>query len=174
MPHRAFTKPRVVIVTPALREANNGNWQTAQRWAALLQPHATVRLVRQWPDGPTAVHDQALLALHARRSALSVAAWAAQRGGVGLAVVLTGTDLYRDIHHDAQAQASLAAAQHLVVLQDQGLTELPASLRSKARVIYQSTTPRQSAATKPRTRLNALMVGHLRAEKSPETFQAAG
>jgi hypothetical protein len=24
--------PQVVIVTPALRSDNNGNWQTAQRW----------------------------------------------------------------------------------------------------------------------------------------------
>ncbi len=170
----APTSPvRVVIVTPALRDANNGNWQTAQRWARLLQPHALVRLVRQWPDGPDAASDHVMLALHARRSAASVAAWSVQRGSAGLAVVLTGTDLYRDIQSDADAQASLATAQALVVLQDQGRAELQPQLQAKARVIYQSTTQRQPVAHKPATRLNALMVGHLRAEKSPETFQAA-
>jgi hypothetical protein len=34
--------PQLVIVTPALRDANNGNWQTARRW----QHHACRRLLR--------------------------------------------------------------------------------------------------------------------------------
>ena len=54
--------------------------------------------------------DSVMLALHARRSAASIAAWAARRTAAsGLAVVLTGTDLYRDIPTDAAAQRSLAA-----------------------------------------------------------------
>src|SRR5439155_796082 len=55
-----------------------------------------------------------------------------------LVVVLTGTDLYRDIRTDGDAQASLALADRLVVLQDMGRFELPARFRGKTRVIYQS------------------------------------
>jgi len=154
----------------------------------LLQSHGprvvNVRIVTQWPNGPEATHDHCMLALHARRSAASIAAWA-QRGGVvadlnatpvtGLAVVLTGTDLYRDIHSDAQAQRSLQLAQRMVVLQELGLQSLPTALQERAVVIFQSTTERQtlSKTANPARPLRALMVGHLREEKSPQTLFAA-
>lgn len=165
------TRPCVVIVSPALAEANNGNWQTAQRWARLLSGHYRSHIVTQWQPGahPEAI---ALLALHARRSADSVAAWAQAHPGRGLAVVLTGTDLYRDIQTDASAQRSLALAQQLVVLQTLGPQALPSDLRSKTRVIFQSTTARR-ALDKTTRHLRVVMVGHLREEKSPQTLMQA-
>jgi putative glycosyltransferase (TIGR04348 family) len=88
-------------------------------------------------------------------------------------VVLTGTDLYRDIAIDTRAQASLAMAQRLVVLQACGIDALPEAVRGKARVIYQS-TPARAGLPKPANALVAVMVGHMRAVKSPETwFEAA-
>ncbi len=69
------TRTRLVIVTPALADANNGNWQTARRWQQLLAKTHDVRLVKEWPDRD-AGHDPILLALHARRSAPAIAAWA--------------------------------------------------------------------------------------------------
>lgn len=113
-----------------------------------------------------------MIALHARRSAEAVAAWHARHGAARLAVVLTGTDLYRDIEQDAAAQRSLALARELVVLQERGLQALPASMRGKARVIFQSTTARQTLPKSSR-HLRAVMVGHLREEKSPVTLFAA-
>jgi putative glycosyltransferase (TIGR04348 family) len=149
-------KPTVLIVSPALANANNGNWQTAWRWSRMLE---------------------VMLALHARRSADSIAAWAKARGASsdapGLAVVLTGTDLYRDIQSETMAQRSLALARRLVVLQECGPAVLPADIRQKARVIFQSSTARRTLAKSPE-RLRAVMVGHLRDEKSPQTlFEAA-
>ncbi len=168
--------PCVVIVSPALADANNGNWQTARRWQRLLAPYYSVRIVRQWPDAAASERDRVLLALHARRSAASAAAWAATRGAdhsaTGLAIVMTGTDLYRDIQSDKAAQRSLALAQRLVVLQERGPDALPAALRMKARVIFQSTSARRPLA-KSHKHLRAVMVGHLRDEKSPQTLFAA-
>lgn len=166
--------PSLCIVTPALADANNGNWQTARRWAQMLAGPYRVRLVPQWPDGPT-VDDgtDLLLALHARRSAASIDAWAQAHPQRPLVVALTGTDLYRDIHHDALAQRSLQQATRLIVLQDQGPLELPEALRDKCRVVLQSSTRRQ---TLPKTaaHLRAVVVGHLRDEKWPQTvFEAA-
>lgn len=166
---------RVVIVSPALADANNGNWQTARRWQRLLSAHHSARITRTWPDSSAealATPDDVMLALHARRSAPSIAAWAQQRGSQGLAVVLTGTDLYRDIATDANAQQSLALAQRLVVLQALGPQALPEGLRAKTQVVFQSTTAR---ATLPKTsrHLRALMVGHLREEKDPHTLLTA-
>jgi putative glycosyltransferase (TIGR04348 family) len=168
---KAESMPQVVIVSPALRDANNGNWQTAQRWQRHLAAVCSARIIRQWPDDQ-ASDDALMIALHARRSAESVARWSASHSGRGLAVVLTGTDLYRDILTDPAAQASLATAQALVVLQAQALKALPRTLQQKARVMFQSTTSRRSLP-KSLSRLRAVMVGHLREEKSPETLFAA-
>jgi putative glycosyltransferase (TIGR04348 family) len=90
-----------------------------------------------------------------------------------LGLVLTGTDLYRDIQSDAAAQAALQLAQRLIVLQDQGPLALPADVRGRCSVVLQSSTRRQLLA-KPAGFLKAVMVGHLRDEKSPQTlFEAA-
>lgn len=167
-------KPSLCIVTPSLADGNNGNWQTARRWARWLAGHHRVRLAKQWPDGPT-VDDgtDILLALHARRSAASVAAWAQAHPGRPLVLALTGTDLYRDIATDASAQQSLALAHRLVVLQEQGPQALPEALRNKCHVVFQSSTARQTLP-KTHAHLRTVMVGHLREEKSPQTlFEAA-
>jgi putative glycosyltransferase (TIGR04348 family) len=161
----------IVIVSPALHDANNGNWQTAKRWAKLLSKHHRTRIARDWPDA-AAQSDDIMLALHARRSAPSVQAWAKQRGSAALVVVLTGTDLYRDILTDIDAQASLDAAARLVVLQPLGIQALSPEYRTKAHVVVQSTTTRKTLNKTQRV-LRAVMVGHLRDEKSPQTLFAA-
>ena len=189
-------RPLVALVTPALADANNGNWQTASRWARLLRPYAEVEILPHWPGGSparpeahtrppapphtpphTRPHD-ALLALHAGRSAASIQAWHAQRGRRGLAVVLTGTDLYRDLPGDdpqarATVLASLEAAARIVVLQDQAPHDLPPALRAKAQVIFQSTATRRPLLNKSSRHLRAVMVGHLRSEKDPLTLMKA-
>jgi putative glycosyltransferase (TIGR04348 family) len=160
---------KIVIVSPALADANNGNWQTARRWKSLLAPH-TVRIVRGWPDA-LAAHDDVMLALHARRSASAVQAWFAQRGTRGLGLVLTGTDLYRDIQHDRDARQTLDCAHSLVVLQGLGAQSLPEAHRHKTRVILASCNARQTLAKTSR-HLRVVMVGHLREEKDPLTLMA--
>lgn len=200
-------RKHIVIVSPALADANNGNWQTAQRWQRMLSGTDSARITREWtgnmaanvggqrdaekpgagaagnaPVNVTAnatanaagngADDQVMLALHARRSAPSIAAWAAARGSQSLVVVLTGTDLYRDIATDATAQHSLELAGQLVVLQGMGTQALPAALRHKARVVFQSTTARATLAKTPQ-HLRAVMVGHLRDEKDPLTLMTA-
>ncbi|MBA2672457.1 selenoneine biosynthesis selenosugar synthase SenB, partial [Ramlibacter sp.] len=105
-------------------------------------------------------------------SAPAVAAWARAHPGRGLAVVLTGTDLYQDIGVDAAARRSLMLAQRLVVLQERGAAALPPEQRHKARVVFQS-TPALPPLPKDSDRLDAVMVGHLRAVKAPQTLFAA-
>jgi putative glycosyltransferase (TIGR04348 family) len=163
-------KLHVVIVSPALADANNGNWQTARRWQRFLSGHSA-RIVRQWPDAQ-AGDDDVMLALHARRSADAVQAWHDRHGPRGLGLVLTGTDLYRDIANDPHAQRSLSLAKSLVVLQGLGVRSLPPAHQAKARVILQSTTSRATLPKTPR-HLRVVMVGHLREEKDPLTLMAA-
>ena len=163
---------QLLIVSPAARAQNNGNWQSASRWAHFLRAHYRVRIASGWSaDQPAPA---LLIALHARRSAASLAAFRAAHPARPAILVLTGTDLYRDIGEDRAAQAALRQADALVLLQPDGMDALPAALRAKARVIYQSAPalrpyPRSAA---PR-HLDICMLGHLRAEKDPLTFMRA-
>ena len=153
---------RILIVSPTLAEANTGNWQTARRWARFLRRDFHVRVASGWNGEP----DDAMIALHARRSAAAIAGFAAT--GRPVALVLTGTDLYRDIRGDRSARRSLELARRLVVLQAQGLEELAPPLRGKASVIEQSARPMSPGRPRQRT-FDLLLVGHLRPEKDPLT-----
>lgn len=165
-------KPHIVIISPALENANNGNWQTAWRWSRFLRHDYRVTLAMQW-DGTA--YD-AMIALHARRSAASIAAFNKTHPELPLIVVLTGTDLYKDIVTDAHAQRSLQLSTQLVVLQSAGLQALDNDLRKKTQVIYQSAPslkPRKHNATQQPRYFDVTMIGHLRAEKDPATFMRA-
>ena len=164
----ASAKPVVCIVTPGTRSANNGNWRTAARWAAMLQSRYKIILQTHWDAAPA----DAMLALHAKRSADSVAAFRDARPGCPIAVVLTGTDLYRDLPDNPQARRSLDLADRIVTLQEDALRMLEPAWRRKATVIFQSarTVARRRKAPE---RVHCVMVGHLRAEKDPTTLFAA-
>jgi putative glycosyltransferase (TIGR04348 family) len=109
-----------------------------------------------------------LIALHAQRSAAAVRGFRERYPDRPIALVLTGTDLYRDIAKDAAARKSLQIADRIVVLQDDAVRHVPAAHRGKVTVIFQSARALRPA-TKARNTLNAVVVGHLRAVKDPAT-----
>jgi putative glycosyltransferase (TIGR04348 family) len=164
--------PTLLLVTAYLAGANNGNWRTAARWARLLAPH--YRVIVQGAGAPvTGVQRdgaQALLALHARRSRPAITAWRAAHPERALIVVLTGTDLYKDVPAgDAGALASLADADRLIVLQGDAPSFIPAVLRHKVDVVFQSARPLKPWPGKRGDRLHCVLVAHLRDEKDPRT-----
>ena len=168
MPAQAYTATmRIALITPYGREHRNGNWHTAARWARFLREAGhTVRVQLEW-DGRDA---DLMLALHARRSFASIRAFAERYPSRPLLLTLTGTDLYRDIHEDTDAQQALELAHRLIVLQDRGADELPPHLAAKTRVIYQS-APDIARQPAPPNTFEVLVIGHLRTEKDP--FRAA-
>ncbi|MGH7888231.1 MAG: selenoneine biosynthesis selenosugar synthase SenB, partial [Candidatus Binatia bacterium] len=84
----------IQLVTPAPLKINNGNKITAVRWAAILQKLGhRVRVAQSYNGKPCDV----LIALHALRSAESIRRFHETHPGKPLIVVLTGTDVYRDI-----------------------------------------------------------------------------
>ncbi len=158
---------KIAIVTPAAAGARTGNRHTAQRWAAMLRAAGhKVTLATEWNARPADV----LFALHARRSHASILRFREALPHGHLVVVLTGTDLYRDLRYDPGAQLSIKLAQRLAVLQDEGLKELPRQFRSKTRVIYQSAQAKTKASP-PENPFRVCVLGHLREEKDP--FRAA-
>jgi putative glycosyltransferase (TIGR04348 family) len=163
--------PLIHIVSPASARENNGNWQTASRWRRHLARDFRVTIGPGWQPGDPV--PDLLIALHARRSAAPLAAFHAAHPDRPALLVMTGTDLYRDIHADANARASLAHADALVVLQPRGLDELPADVRGKARVLYQSAPRLRPARARAGMPPDIAMIGHLRDEKDPRTFMEA-
>jgi putative glycosyltransferase (TIGR04348 family) len=159
--------PSVLIVSPYAARANNGNWRTAERWSQLLRPDHDV-IVRTVGDSlPQA---DRLIALHARRAHAAVRAWHDRTPRRPCLLVLTGTDLYRDIPDGVpEALESLRLADRLIVLQERAIASLPARYRRKAVVVYQSAVALPVFRKSSRV-LRALFVGHLRAEKDPLTF----
>lgn len=161
-----MVKPHVCIVSPALAIANNGNWHTADRWRQFLSGIADIDIVQTWHSGP----EDALIALHARRSAASITAFSQAHPARPLAVVLTGTDIYKDIRVDSSALHSIECATHLVVLQKEALRQLAPHDQAKARVIVQSAAHVERVGN---LEADFLAVGHLRAEKDPLTLMQA-
>lgn len=162
----------MLLVTPYLADANNGNWRTAARWARLLAP--AYRSILQAPDAPVNGRPRelavAMIALHARRSRKAIDTWKATRPDRALIVALTGTDLYRDVPAgNADACRSLSDADRLIVLQPDALRHLPEPVRDKADVVYQSARALAPFPRKAADRLHCLLVAHLRDEKDPRT-----
>ncbi len=158
---------RIVIVTPARPGSRHGNRNTALRWAAHLRALGhRVLVTLEWKDQACDL----LIALHARRSHASIKAFKAAHPNKPLVLVLTGTDLYRDIRSDKDAKQSLKLADRMVVLQPGGLDELKAGARAKTRVIFQSVRAMRRQAP-PASYTLVTVIGHLREEKDP--FRAA-
>ena len=114
-----------------------------------------------------------LIALHARRSARSIKLFHNLNAHLPIILILTGTDLYHDIHSNKSAQESLEHATRLVTLQKLGTLELPYRLRKKAKSIVQSATETRNSRTSNFSHegFQIAVVGGLRPVKDP--FRAA-
>lgn len=128
---------RISLITPAPAGSRKGNRVTAQRWSKILRGLGHRVDVAQEYAGKRC---DLMVALHARRSHASIVRFQEDHPDLPVVVALTGTDLYGDIHTDSDTQRSLDLASRLVMLQPEGLSELPKRHRQKARVIYQAFT----------------------------------
>ncbi len=156
---------RIQLVTPAPLRINNGNKITALRWGRILRALGHRVTVRQRYDGGDA---DVLVALHARRSADSIRRFHKLHPKSPMIVVLTGTDLYRDIHNNRKAQASLEFATRIIALQQMAFADLPRRHHAKTRVIYQSAELCKGRRPPAGNRIFKIsVIGHLRKEKDP-------
>jgi putative glycosyltransferase (TIGR04348 family) len=154
----------ILLVTPAPPRSRKGNRVTALRWARLLRALGHRVTIGQAYRGERC---DVLVALHAGRSAPSVERFRAERPDAPLVLALTGTDLYGEIHTSPVAQRSLELATRIVVLQPEGVAELPERLRPRARVIYQSVEAPRSLPPPRDDRFEVCVMGHLRPVKDP-------
>ena len=161
---------RLCLICPAARGSRLGNRVTALRWQRVLRELGHTAVIAS--DLGARGYD-VLVALHARRSAAAVRRARDEHPERPIVVALTGTDLYRDVHHDAAAKQSVEIADRLIVLHPGGAQALPSRLRAKVRVVPQS-APRPARAPRRSTRVfEVAVVGHLRPEKDPLRTAAA-
>ncbi len=151
------------IITPASAKSLNGNRATADRWAGFLrQLGHRVSVSVKW-DG--AAYDL-VIALHAWRSAESIAAFKQRYPDLPLVVAMTGTDLYRFIKtHPEPTLASIQAADRLVTLHRLASNVLPEDVRHKVHVIHQSAVPLSKRPERSVKFFDVCVAGHLREEK---------
>jgi putative glycosyltransferase (TIGR04348 family) len=136
---------------------------TALRWQGFLEELGySVDVTESWFRGDTGL----LIALHAYRSHQSIVEFKKQYPSRPLVLILTGTDLYRDIKNHSEVIQSMEMADQLVALQSAAVDSVPAHLRHKVQVIYQSVAMdiRDSAA---KDDFLVSVIGHLREEKDP-------
>jgi len=108
---------------------------TAIRWQGFLEELGySVEVTESWSGGDAGV----LITLHAYRSHQSIVQFKKKYPSRPIVLILTGTDLYRDMQNHSEVVQSMEMADQLIVLQSSALDSIPPSLRYKAQVIYQS------------------------------------
>jgi putative glycosyltransferase (TIGR04348 family) len=159
---------RIALITPAFKHRRGGNEITARRYARILRSlgHG-VDLGCEY----TGAGCDLMIALHARRSFRSIHEFRRLHPELPLILVLTGTDLYRDIRRSSRARMAMDMADHLVVLQAMALHEVPVRLRSRTTVIHQSAEGMRRPPLPPSRTFRICVAGHLRPVKDP--FRAA-
>jgi putative glycosyltransferase (TIGR04348 family) len=155
---------RICLVTPAQPGSQVGNRVTAHRWAELLtQLGHEVAITTSYDGQPCDL----LIALHARKSHPAIARFHQDYPHLPLVVGISGTDLYQDLPHSAEAHQSLAWASRIIVLQARAIDSLPEAVRPRARVILQSAQPPPGPYPRSDTTFDVCVLGHLRPVKDP-------
>ncbi len=152
----------IVLITPAPPNSLSGNRCTALRWANIFKKLGhSVNVVVEYKGEPADL----MLALHAWRSAKSIALFHAMHPNKPLIVALTGTDVYRFIYSDKDVtMRSIELADHLVGLHALIANTVPKEYKNKVEVIYQSAEPINKRNLAKQC-FNVCVSGHLRAEK---------
>lgn len=152
------------LVTPAPPYSRNGNRVTANRWAGILRSLGHRVTISQDYSGQDF---DLLVAIHALRSAESVAAFKARRPDKPVVVLLAGTDVYGPLYEEGGG-AVLDAAERLVTLQRLAVDELRPEHKAKVRTIVQSARPTPTSGPSPNARhFDVSVLGHLRPVKDP-------
>lgn len=161
-----MTTPRVLLINPAPPDAKKGNNVTTDRWKRILEElECTVEAANEYTGGDY----DALIALHARKSANSIRRFSDDQPDTPLIVALTGTDLYRDLEESPEARESLDRADHLVLLQSLGREVLKEDWRNKSHVIHQSVENVPETQRRPNSDADefvVLVIAHLRPVKN--------
>jgi len=156
---------KITIVTPAKKGSLSGNRATAVRWARILRNlgHRTPILTDYAGEA-----SDALLAIHAWRSAGAISRFRADHPAKPVILCLGGTDIYRfQKSHPEDTRRSMELADAIVCLHDLVYRAVPVGMRDKLHVIRQSVKPMPRRQPPRKRSFDLIVVGHLRDEKDP-------
>ena len=137
----------------------------ALRWARILRKLGhRVSVAPDYAGEPA----DAMVAIHAWRSAEAIRRFKALYPGRPLILQLSGTDIYQYITEDPEpTRRSMELADSLVALNSLAWRKVPKALRRKLRVMFQS-VPKPAAKARPsRGKVEISVIGHLRDVKDP-------
>lgn len=165
---------KIAIFSAATRKTRSGNWVTASRWQAFLKSAGhRVSILHNENDVESCGSTNLLIGLHARRSEKAIRIFNRINPAGATIVVLTGTDIYRDLsptrkRQSAAATRSLNDCDRIILLQPLMKKRLKAAWRAKASVVLMDVPQvKVPPPRKPDSILKACVVGHLRFEKDP-------
>ncbi|CAM3723257.1 selenoneine biosynthesis selenosugar synthase SenB [Polynucleobacter antarcticus] len=153
----------IEIVTPAAPGSLHGNRITALRWGKFIEQQGhSVAISESW----SGKNRDMLIALHAYRSHDSIQRFKNAHPDKPIILIMTGTDLYRDMANCPEVLESMELANRIVLLQPSAMQSIPKKLQAKTLVIYQSVKAIKRKSLLKRDFLISV-IGHLRAEKDP-------
>ncbi|MFT4538272.1 MAG: putative glycosyltransferase (TIGR04348 family) [Planctomycetota bacterium] len=159
---------KILIASPAPPGTQLGNRVTAERWRDHLNGIGhTASIKSTHPSDAELEEADVLVALHALRSAHLIRRWRDSRGTAPLILIMTGTDLYRDLLADPATLESVRQADRVVLLHRLGSRVLPVDQQDKCRVVVQSQPIRERAELRDPEHFEFVCVGHLRSVKDP-------
>ncbi|MFB6346798.1 MAG: selenoneine biosynthesis selenosugar synthase SenB [bacterium] len=158
---------KILLVNPATTDTRKGNHVTSDRWTRHLEDLGhTVSVHHQYKPGDW----DALVALHAYKSAADIEQFANEHPDQLLIVALTGTDVYRDLEQEPRTKESLDYADRLITLQPLARNNVPEQYQHKIHVVHQSVSVDGISPQRPELvdeGFFALSVAHLRDVKDP-------
>lgn len=155
----------ILQITPVGKHRRSGNHVTAQRYSRLLRELGHRVVTDSVYDGRQA---DMLIALHAAHGRDTVLNFSKTNPGRPVVVVLTGTDIH---HYIQEAPAGIEEVLHmadaLVCFHGRVEKNLPAAVRSRCHVIFQSARPLAGPRRPAKRHFDICVIGHLRAVKDP-------
>lgn len=157
------------IACPAPPRSRTGNRVTALRWAGILRSLGhQVKIVSPSAFMERGAEDfDLLVALHAVKSAATIAAFKRRFPDRPACAALTGTDIFQDGSTADVLNETLRVSDRVIALQCQMVDAVPVEFRHKVRVIVQSFTPPHPLPSPRPDRFDVCVLGHLRAVKDP-------
>ena len=155
---------RVHIICPASPKTVYGSRVTAVRWLKMLRKLGHSVEISQHYGGTIS---DLLVAMHAYRSAEAILHFRKRHPEKHSILVLTGTDIYRDLAKFAKVGQALEVADRLLTFQPLSVEAVPEEHRKKVRLVYQSAERAPDPGKPDRNAFVISVVGHVWDEKDP-------
>lgn len=155
---------RICFLDAPSLNIRNGNVVTSERWQQLLTDlgHEVVHGL----GGGGHPHDL-LVVFNAYKNRQRIREARQEQVADRIIVCVTGTDLYEDMRRDPAAQDVFQLVDRIVVLHPEVLAELPAAVRHKATVVFQSAVPPAGGLDPVADVFQVCVIAHLRPIKDP-------